>query len=517
MKNRIKNIALTCGMGLMVLITGCSDPDDEIKTSVYDRLFSPTEVKARVQNKTNVTLSWEEVNGAKCYAIELFANDSLSFAGTAVASYDEVIQNPFVITGLMGEIQYSARIKAIGAEFPESKWTGVFFETDAEQIFKSVDPEGVTAHSVVLQWEASGNPVTKIVLTPGDVTYTLTAEEIASQSATVSDLKEETDYTAKIYNGEKVRGTVKFTTLKDFGNATPVYEGDDLVAVLDAAEEGATIILVSGEFVIGDYALNKSVTVSGYKPSEKPTVYGRFNVSKDVASIKVENLIMRGDVPDAEVWQSNAFEATAGCSIGSLEFTGCEIRNYLKNLLYNNKKAKFGTIIVSNCIVDNIKGDGGDGIDFRGGELGALKVENTTFSNGFRSFLRLQASAAVSFVNCTFYKICRADDSNNTGLFRCSSSGTFTVKNCLFYGTGVKDPANATSGNWCKKGNMKADASYDKNYYFACENLWAGEYTDAAACNATEADPRFKNAENGDFTLGNNDLKDTGAGDPRWY
>ena len=49
-----------------------------------------------------------------------------------------------------------------------------------------------------------------------------------------------------------------------FQGKTPVYEGDDLATVLEGAADGANIVLVSGSFVLGDYALNKSVIISGY-------------------------------------------------------------------------------------------------------------------------------------------------------------------------------------------------------------------------------------------------------------
>ena len=95
MKNKFKNIALICGVGLMAFAASCSDLDDEIKSSSYDRLFSPTAVEARVQNKTNVRLGWTKVLGADSYVIELFANDSLQFEGSPVTTYNEVTDNPY--------------------------------------------------------------------------------------------------------------------------------------------------------------------------------------------------------------------------------------------------------------------------------------------------------------------------------------------------------------------------------------------------------------------------------------
>ena len=95
-----------------------------------------------------------------------------------------------------------------------------------------------------------------------------------------------------------------------------------------------------------------------------------------------------------------------------------------------------------------------------------------------------------------------------------TSTGKLTVEKCVFSQIGV-----GTLGYWAKKGKMKAQASYSKNYYHDSANLWDatnGLYTDPSACNATEIDPKFTNHESGDFTVGAEDIKDSKAGDPRW-
>jgi hypothetical protein len=80
--------------------------------------------------------------------------------------------------------------------------------------------------------------------------------------------------------------------------------------------------------------------------------------------------------------------------------------------------------------------------------------------------------------------------------------------------TGVANPTNASSGNWCKNAtNMKATPSYSKNVYYNCGNLWVGLYTNPSDCSATEVNPNFKDAASNDFTVQNVDVT---AGDPRW-
>ena len=58
------------------------------------------------------------------------------------------------------------------------------------------------------------------------------------------------------------------------------------------------------------------------------------------------------------------------------------------------------------------------------------------------------------------------------------------------------------------------------NFY----HLLDGYVTEGANANAlfvdksgTIADPQFKDAANGDFTVGNDNVKDKKAGDPRWF
>lgn len=513
MKNKIKYLALFCGISLLTFTTSCSDSDEEIKSVTYDRLFSPTGVEAKVQNKTNVRLSWEEVNGAEAYTIELFANDSLEFAGSPVATYNDVTDNPYTITGLMGETQYSARIKAIGQDITESKWSGIAFETEAEQIFKSIQDEDLKATEVTLRWPA-GEMATEIVITPGEIKHTVTVDEVSSGAATITGLSGETEYTAKLMNGTKTRGSIKFTTLADFGDSTPVNEGDDLISLLNEAEEGESFIIVSGVFNIDNYELTKSVKIAGFKPNSKPTINGRFTVASGVESLTLSNIIFDGK---NEI--DNIIELTdQQGNLGTLNIDGCEIRNMKKHIIYNNKKGTFGDITINNCIIDGIANDAGDGFDLRGGALSSLKVSNTTISNGIRSLVRCQVPANVEFTYCTFYNICTTDDSNNTGLFRVEKSGSkLTVHNCLLSNIGIANPANVNSGTWGRSDKLKADEDIKNIYYFNSPNLWTNSHKEDFASFATEADPGFKNAAENNLTLSNEDMIDKKIGDPRWY
>ncbi len=507
--NKLKNIIYILGLSIMIILPGCSDRDEEITSIDYDRLFSPTELTARIVNKTGVRLTWNENKQAESYNIEVFANGDLNFEGTPILSLSEITEIPYIIEGLEGETNYSIRVQCVSASIASSKWTNVAIKTEAEQIFSPIASDDLKATEVTLRWPG-GQIATEINITPGNIKHTVTANEIAEGAATITGLTGETKYTAVMRNGSKTRGTIEFTTLIDLGGATAINEGDDLVAILDAASDGDSYVIMSGEFDLGEYTLTKSVSLAGYKSTDKPVIYGRFKCGATVGSLSLKTLILDGKDQTID----NIFEVVAGCNINSITVTNCEIRDYKKALIYNNTGSTIlGDILISDCIVTDIKGDGGDGIDIRTGSLKSLTIEKSTFNLSFRSFLRLQISSNVIVQNCTFYKISTDDNKDNSGLFRSSGGGTLNVSKCLFVETGKDNPTNASVGNWCKSGNMKATATYSKNFYYRCYNLWVGQYTSPSSCDATEKDPQFKDVANGDFTVQNIDVT---AGDPRW-
>ncbi|GHV37946.1 hypothetical protein FACS1894179_00400 [Bacteroidia bacterium] len=517
--NKLKNIFYILGLSLMIILPGCSEPDDEITSIDYDRLFTPSDLKLQIANRTNVLLTWSSVKNAESYTIEVFANGDLNFEGTPVMTLDGItangtVTNPYTITGLDGETSYSIRIKAVGASISDSKWASGTVKTNAEQIFQPIDPEELKATEVTLRWSA-GQVGTEIILTPGDIKHTVTATEIAAGAATITGLTGDTKYTAVMKNGTKTRGTIEFTTLLDLGSATAIEEGDNLAAILDAANEGDEFVIISGTFSLGTYQITKSVKISGYKPSDKPIIYGQLTCGSSVNSLELKSLTFRGDEDPTIAKLSQFFNILSGCDLKTLSIDDCDISNYKDQLIYNNTAGKIGSFTITNSLIHNIEGSGGDGIDLRGGTLGSMTVQNTTFYNGFRTFLRMQATAgAISFTNCTFYKISNYDNTNNHGLFRINAGSTFQVKNCLLVETGNATTTVTTAGNFCRQAsNMVATTNYSTNVYYNCYQLWVGLYTNPTQCSATELNPQFADAANGDFTVGNVMVT---AGDPRW-
>ena len=197
------SIALLAFLAAALFNFSCTDDRAEELSSIeYERRFSPIKIEAFVIYRTDARLSWTLNSNVESYSLEVFADDSLTFAGTPVRTYNDVTgdQHPYYIRELDGETQYSVLIKSVAAGKTESKWSGVSFKTGTENIFLPFQDGDVKATSATLRW-TPGKTLTTIMLEPGGIQHTVTAGEIAAGIATIEGLTAETTYTATLKNG----------------------------------------------------------------------------------------------------------------------------------------------------------------------------------------------------------------------------------------------------------------------------------------------------------------------------
>jgi hypothetical protein len=510
-----KTLLVFCSIG--VLFTACEDNIDPLVEEIeLGRVLSPHGLQAFIRNETTIELNWTVRDEVDHYIVE-FSEDSLEFTSiirTLTVQSDELpVQEKF-----FGDTRYSARVKGVSASgVADSKWSAITIRTLSENIFLPFNPVtdvGITEATV--KWPA-GEQATRFIINPGNIERQISAGEIAAGEATITDLDDYTEYTVTMLAGNSQRGRLELKTLLDPDCATCVKlsPGADIAAAISGAAPGSIIVLASGTYSEqGSLAIDKSITIQGAVYYEKPVVYGQITCSTVVPLIAVKDISWRGDAASPI---SQFFNTVSGCELTQLSIDGCEISNYVNNFIYNNASGIFGSIDISNSYVHSIPGGGGDGIDFRGGAIGSLTVENTTFANGFRTFLRMQAQCATVLKNCTFYAVANNDNGNNHGLFRSSGGGTFETSNCLFVETGVSGNPTGTRGNFCRQAsNMVESPVYANNNIFNCYNIFTGLYTDASQVSASELDPGFVDALSGDFTVTNQTLIDRNVGDPRW-
>ncbi len=504
-----------------VALASCSDVADEITSIVYNRNFSPTSVEAKVRNRTNIELSWNLGDGVTNYNVEVYANDSLTFAGSPVQSFsvapDEV---PVLIKGLEGETQYSFRVQATdGNASRDSKWSGAYAKTEAEQIFKNVAEEDIKGTSVTLHWPA-GEQAATIVLTPGDIVYNVTDDDIAAGAATVTGLTPETEYTALLKSATgKTRGTITFKTGIDLAETDILVKaGDDIAAAIKDAPEGYRLIVEPGEYGIateeaafgGSITISKQLTIKGLRQNEHPVIKGRFKVE---APFAVDQVTLDGTGTDG----GQCFDFTAEGEVESLTVTNSEVKNYTKGFFYINKAVLVNTITIDGNIISNIECDGGDLFDCRKGGYNKFDLKNNTIYNSAkgRDFVRMDdASKSI-----TATPVITIDHNTIVGACNDAAKRILYVR---FAGNTINFTNNivaSSAGNFSNQAKT-AEPTFSNNIYFEADGfVTAGANANALFVDAagTILDPQFKDAANGDFTIGNDNVKDKKAGDPRWY
>lgn len=519
------------GLATMALTTACDDQSDLVTEIDYSRLFAPINLEAKVTGQVNVRLNWSTVSGATSYVVEFYEdtdqvtdseeNDSevLDYAGSPVKTLSDVTpeQLPIVVKGFESETKYLVRVMAKG-EKADSKWSGARFKTSAEQIMQEVLPEELTATSVVLRW-TPGEEAEKIVITPGNMEHKVTAAEVAAGAATIEGLTPETAYTAKLMKANgKSRGSVSFETLIDLGGAIGVYPEDDWTTLFAEAEEGTIFALFPGTYTMPldengamtKVVLSKSISLKAVRPNDRPVINGSFQIQEGASLISFKQVVFDGKGTDG----SQCFDYKAAGIYTGLEIDDCEIRNYGKGVFYINVAAQLDHITINNSLIHDIECDGGDMFDCRSGAYSSFTLTNSTVWNSCaeRDFVRMDDKSS------NFAGVAPVITISNNTLVGVSNNASKRILYVRFKGNSINFTNNIVASTLANFSNQKNTAvpTFDKNIYFEATGLsQAGANANALWVDdkAKEADPKFKDAANGDFTVGNEDVT---AGDPRW-
>lgn len=512
MNKLIKQVTYMAGITVALLAMACSDDiAEEITTLETSRLFSPTNLTIDIRNQTSALIRWKAVEKAQSYNIEVYANPSQDYGGSPLRTAStESLTHTF--TKFDGQTTYSLRIQAVGDGIAESKWTSTTFTTSPEQIFYSVDDNDILGTQATLRWPA-GEVATHITVTPGNLTYTVTSADIAAGVATLTELDYDTKYTALLMNGEKIRGTLEFTTRPD---GIPVTTEDNLAELIATSVEGDKFLMKSGVHVIdADITVAHSITIKGEDPTDVPVLKGVIFRVKENAGLQLGGLVLDGtDSKDGN--QAIIYDEDG--SNPPLVIENCEIKNYTKGTLYVNKKTKIESVTIKGCIYSNIECNGGDFIDFRNGIAGTFEFTNNTAYNSAlaRDFFRMDAGGSTNFpevkslikiANNTFNNVSNGNNRRMLYIRLASHEITFN-KNIL---------AN-TEGYYSNQAATTITEMSNNNYHNA------PNFTGSTQSNAkndtgtyTSLNPGFKNAGEGDFTLTDETLIENGIGDPRWW
>ena len=505
-----------------VSFSSCKDELKEITTLNVNRAFSPTDLDGIIVNKTSVRLTWAKVKNADTYTVEFFANGDLDFSGTPFKTVEGVVFSdlPLTVRGFAGATAYSVRVKAIGEGVEDSKYVSDVFTTDPEQIFLPVNQSKIETKAVVLNW-TPGENATKIVLAPGDIEHIVTADEVAAGEAKVTGLTGETFYTAKLMEDNNIRGTATFTTLLDLSTAIEVSPTDDLAALVAAATGGETFALQPGAYTINaNITIAKSISIKGYKPSDKPVIIGAIFRIKATNGLKLQDLVLDGTgSPDNN--QTIVYDDDDLVNVyAPFVMEDCEVKNYVKGLYYVNKKALIESTTFKGNIIHDIECNGGDFIDYRNGMSKTFLFEGNTVynsANNPRDFFRMDSGGATNFPNATSNITITA----NT-LYNVSNSNS---KRILYIRLGNAGPITFTKNILANTAAYYTNQSttvintLESNNYFNAPNFTGSDVDKAqldASSTKTSLDPGFTDAANGNFTISNLTLINNGIGAARW-
>ena len=541
---KVNRIFSACVFGLAVAaLTSCSDASDAIESIILNRNLSPINIQAKDVQETSATITWDLSSGADVYEVQFFQDDSLSYGGTYDSQTDAVTPAktisgvtaddlPLLVEDLVYDTKYTVRVRAITSNDASriSKWHGVYFRTSAQQILNSIKQGDYTDRSVTVSWP-EGEEVTTIVV--GNVTHQITEEEKAAGKATVTGLEPQTVYTVYLLNNGKQRGNRTFTTLADLEGSIPVSNADELVAAVEAAQDGDAIALIGPKYVIpysgddenitaGSLKITKSLTLKGVDAANRPIVNGRLEIN-DGAALTTSLIIYDGEGTSGD----QAFNyKTAGVTYGALLIDNCEIKNYTKGVFYLNVASVVESVTFNNCIIHDIPCSGGDMFDSRAGLPKAFNLTNSTVYNSCatRDFIRIddassnfsgQPGPIVTVNKCTLYKV--GNGNSNRQLIYVRFAG-----NEVIFKNNLVMEFNNTRG-FTNQSSCDPTPELQNNYYYHTVNLisLAEGNTQTVRWFDTDgtnlADNPCPQAEEADFTVdANSPVKSGNAGDPRW-
>ena len=519
---------------------GCSDDPDGINNElVLDRALTPLNFTASVLSTGNqVRLTWD-VRTTDTYEVVIYSDEGLT---TVVETKSDLTPADVPVTfDLVAENEYYATVQA----FSQNERTAPSHVAVAGPIvtYAIMDPLNPvvterTSESVTLKWDQD-QYVTHLLATPvasadqEPVRLDLSDEQVQAATATIGDLQSSTEYFVAVYYNSASRGGQDVWTRPDMQNMTKISTIEQL---MQAFVDGGKYQLAYSEtpYTVPSYgegetnpasALAADLTIIGETTLEgaKPAIVGLgIGLNPGVNDIRLEDLSLDG--ADAA---SSLMEVKDAIAMNSVTLKNCDLAGY-RNIFYENKAGSaIQTLLFDGLYAANMGNSGGDFIDFRTESThGTLTITNSTFYNGARSFLRVDAKETLSSIvirNNTFSNFSTVTDGNNKGIFYVRGTApVMEYANNLFLNE-TGENARFIANN----GSVKLPTLIQNNYFYNCADTFfeakisdGVEITQATATQnggkiLTE-DP-CENSLRGKFYLVNDEIASARIGDPRWW
>lgn len=568
MKKIFRNIALFAATAMAAV--GCApDQGEIIDTIELNRALTPLEFKASViaTKGTDVEFSWEVMDGVEKYELQLFAAAEDAEGNTIAPDYDNVEpiatnivlpeEVPFVVKNLSVDSDFYARVRSHKTNLEPSKWAALEEDFSTFAVRSSLNPK-VTERGVdyiVVSWDAAEDKgdLTTLRVAPvrdgEEVVIELTSADKSACTKRVEGLTACTDYRFELVFGKS--GSRGYTT----GWTRPSTEGTNLVDAADQIINALTgtvgpvkLRLAYNDGVPYDLSSLGAIQCEPYfigettSDGKKPVISG-MQVTSTGAVFHMEDLYFDGAGKISLLQNDAPADAPA-----TIEFINCEITGYERSLYVSNSTGSTEKFLLDGVYLHDINPEGasgGDLIDFRKGTHKDIRIQNSTFYDSGRTFMRLFNGKdlqieKVNIVNCTFNMVVSTKtSSNNQGIVgwkteSATNATEFNITKCVFLNQfhDAEDKADASKA-WVRLTRNSSDSHApvcSGNYYYNVGAAWfvsaattlTGAAFDEAAALAdggkilTE-DPCVNSLANKLYLNTTSDISEKKVGDPRWW
>lgn len=550
-------------------MSGCVEEIPAVNEDlVLGRCLTPTGSSVTVSQADGqtVTFTWVTSKGPSNYYIEIFEGGEESdpetvFEGTPVKVLEPETSPASVV--LESDKFYFARIKAQNPEsgIDDSKWLTFPYPIGTYEVKPSVEPVLVdrTESTISLKWtQIDEFIVDQVRVSPNPdasdgKAYKSYPVNPAGQgdevTFTVDGLQPSVKYTVAVHYRSANRGELYVWTRPSLTNPTVVATTE---AFANALRDGAPVIKVTNTetpYVIYD-GVDDNNRMKGFPvalPAEgsmriygdgdidgkKPTVIGTLKIPA-MAEFHVEGLEFVGN--EGSMTANHTFSLASGATeMTSFSVLNCDMTGYNSGFFYvSGANTNVGTLSFSNIMVTETAGTDGDAFDIRDEiSIGSITIRESTFSNGIRSFIRIDKAAVSSFQfeNNTLNSLCSVE-SNNKGLFYIRGSvSVFNIKKNLF----LNMNGHAEKTVLFSDAAAADAAKFSSNYYYRLGNgFWMPEKSGSEDLNPDgkgkvtqtqgtadggvilSGDPCENSEEGILYVKRTSDVYSKAVGDPRW-
>ncbi len=568
MKKLFRNIALFAATA--VAAVGCAPEQGEmIDTIELNRALTPLEFKASViaSKGTDVEFSWEAMEGTEKYTLQLFAAAEDAEGNTVAPNYDEASpietyivlpeEIPFVVENLPVDKSFYARVRGHKTNVEDSHWAVLEEDFSTYPVRSNLYPKAIERGTdyIVIEWNAAED---KADLTSVRVAPVMGGEEkvVALESADknacskkVEGLVACTNYRIElIYGKAGSRGITTAWTRPSTEGTNLVESAEAIINALTGTIGPVKLRLAYNDGVPYDLSSVASIqcepTFIGETTADgkKPVISGLQVISTGKV-FHMEDIYFDGAGKVSLLQNDAPADAPA-----TIEFINCEITGYERSLYVSNSTGSTEKFLLDGVYLHDINPEGesgGDLIDFRKGTHKDIRLQNSTFYDSGRTFMRLYDSAnlqveKVNIVNCTFNMVTSTkSSSNNQGIVgwktqSATNATEFNITKCVFLNQchDNEDKTDA-SKSWVRIARNSTDSyapTCSGNYYYNVGAAWftvgttnlAGEtFSEATALadggQILTEDPCVNSLANKLYLNTTSDISAKKVGDPRWW